>query len=174
MYQNHQFQFEKIIKSQIESPIYKILHDSIPLHKSFVISITDKHLNKELREKAMIAKLHNEEFICIASKWQENRIIGKSNSLGKFTIVIDTIPPVFKYNGINNKTIEFTITDKLSGIKEYRGEINGKWILMEYDFKTNTIKHKFENKPNGKNYVLKLNVLDNTKNQDSLSINFLR
>ena len=35
------------------------------------------------------------------------------------------------------------------------------------------IKHKFENKPNGKNHVLKLNVLDNTKNQDSISINFL-
>ena len=38
----------------------------------------------------------------------------------------------------------FKIYDELSGIESYRGEINNKWVLMEYDFKTNIIKYQFD------------------------------
>ena len=138
------------------------------------MSILAKSLKKEFREQAIIVQLNKGEMNPLKSKWKENRIIAKSNVFGEFTIAIDSIKPLIKYNDMDGKTIEFTISDKLSGISDYRGEINGQWVLMEYDFKTNRIKHTFENEPTGRNYRFKLDVLDNVKNQESISINFIR
>jgi hypothetical protein len=37
---------------------------------------------------------------------------------------------------VDQKTIQLSIADTLSGIKSYTGYLNGKWILFEYDNKT--------------------------------------
>jgi hypothetical protein len=37
------------------------------------------------------------------------------------------------------KFIKLTISDELSGIASYKGMLNGKWILMEYDAKNNLL-----------------------------------
>ena len=125
-------------------PIYEILHDSIPSHKSFIISIQNNTLTPTLRSKSIIGRIVNNEIYYIKSKWKENKIIGKSNKFGAFSIFIDTIQPSIEQNKeIINNTIQFKIKDELSGIKKYRGEIDGKWILMEYDFKTDILKYIF-------------------------------
>lgn len=63
----------------------------------------------------------------------------------------DTIAPVIKpLNIANNKnisaqqSIRVSISDNLSGIKSYRGTLNGKWILMDYDPKNNLLKYNFD------------------------------
>ena len=35
------------------------------------------------------------------------------------------------------------IEDEHSGIKDYRATINGKWVLMEYDYKKNSLVYDF-------------------------------
>ena len=63
---------------------------------------------------------------------------------------MDTVAPkIYRPNfkeGSNLDTydsISLHISDDLSGIKEYNAYLNGKWILMEYDFKTKTLVHFF-------------------------------
>ncbi|HAH57092.1 MAG TPA: peptidase M23, partial [Bacteroidales bacterium] len=41
-------------------------------------------------------------------------------------------------------TIEFTISDDLSGIKSYRATLNGEWILMDYDAKKGLLTYDFD------------------------------
>lgn len=57
------------------------------------------------------------------------------------------------------------ISDDLSGIKYYRATLNGKWILMEYDAKSNSLTYFFDEmiKP-GKN-IFKLVVRDDVGNE---------
>ena len=62
----------------------------------------------------------------------------------------DTINPKifdYTYNKISEKSgiVSVKISDDESGISFYRGEINGKWILMDYDFKTNLLKYEIDN-----------------------------
>ena len=131
-------------------------------------------MDKKLREKAVIGKIHNNQINCLKSQWKENKIISKSNSFGAFTIVIDTIQPIIQVHEISNQSIQYIISDKLSGIKNYRAEIDGKWILMEYDFKTGIIKHTFKEKPKGKNQYLTISVSDHANNTEIINKTFFR
>lgn len=175
LYRDQAFIYKKTNDSTMTYPIYQILDDSIPSHKSFIISIQANDLNKKLRKKAVIAKIKDGEVNCIKSKWKENKIIGKSNTFGTFTILIDTIKPIIKkHQQITENDIQFLISDKLSGIKEYRAEINDKWILMEYDFKTGILKHTFNQKPQNKNHELVLSVSDHAENTETINMIFFR
>ena len=174
LYKNYPFRYNKIIDSMMVEPIYKILDDSIPSHKNFVLSITPNYLPIESRQKALIGRIVNDEIFCIKSQWQENKIIGQSNKFGAFTIVIDTIKPNIKYDEINENMIRFKISDELSGIKEYRGEIDGKWVLMEYDFKTEFLHYNFKTEPKETTQTLTLSVSDYAENTEIINIEFFR
>jgi hypothetical protein len=42
------------------------------------------------------------------------------------------------------RNIIVKVSDNFSGVKTYRGEIDGKWILMEYDYKNNVLVYTFD------------------------------
>ena len=71
--------------------------------------------------------------------------------------------------------LKVTISDDLSGISNYRATINGKWILMEYEYKKNMLTYDFadavssdtENK-------LKVIVTDNVGNSSTFEATFFR
>ena len=71
--------------------------------------------------------------------------------------------------------LKLKIEDKQSGISNYRATVNGKWILMEYDYKTKTLTYDFndgiitETKNN-----LKVIVTDNVGNNSTFETTFYR
>jgi hypothetical protein len=68
-------------------------------------------------------------------------------------------------NVSKQETLSFKISDNLSGIRSYRGTLNGKWILMDFDAKSNLLVYAFDDriKP-GKNN-LRLVVRDAVGNE---------
>ena len=81
-----------------------------------------------------------------------------------------------KENGWSKSTtLQMKITDKGSGIKKYRGTINGKWVLMEYDSKKNLLTYNFSDKVHvsGEN-KFKLIVIDNVGNNSIFEMTFFR
>ena len=175
LYKDHLFTYKIEYDTIFNYPILDILDSTIPCHKTSVISIKIDSLAKHLRPKAIITKIDNETSKYINSKWADDKIIGKIKEFGKFTISIDTIKPEIKIKEtLTDDVIELTISDTLSGIKTYRGEINGKWILMEYDFKTNILKHSFNTTKQNKQQTLKLIVEDRVGNKKELLFDFIR
>lgn len=60
--------------------------------------------------------------------------------------------------------VRFRIADDLSGIKSYRMEINGRWVLAEFDGKTGLLYHIFETPPSGRKLELSVKVTDEVGN----------
>jgi len=61
--------------------------------------------------------------------------------------------------------LKVKISDNLAGIKSYRGTINGKWILMDYDAKNQLLNYAFDDRIHtGKNDFV-LTVRDNVGNE---------
>jgi len=57
--------------------------------------------------------------------------------------------------------LSLEIKDLETGINSYSGSLNGKWILMEYEPKTNTLTHHIGPRTNlQKNNELKIEVTD--------------
>ncbi len=68
-------------------------------------------------------------------------VSGKLYSFGNYTVAVDTTAPYVKANFNNGavlkgNVISFTIRDRMSGIRSYRVEIDGHWVLAEFDAKT--------------------------------------
>jgi hypothetical protein len=78
-------------------------------------------------------------------------------------VAVDTEPPVIKpiniFSGKKVKkqsSIQIKISDNLAGIKVYRGTLNGKWILMDYDEKNRLLTYTFDEymRPGKNQFVL--------------------
>jgi len=158
--------------------IHQCHYNYVPLHKPANISIKSKVPNK-LKEKAYIAKIRDKKYNYIGGNWQNNYITGKSNELGDFAIVIDTLKPIIKGVNIypekklkNQKTIKCTIEDKESGIKKYTAILNNQWILMDYDYKRKLLKYEFDNIIKKGSNTFSLTVTDKVGNNTNYSVKF--
>ena len=71
--------------------------------------------------------------------------------------------------------LKVKINDKGTGISNYRATVNGKWILMEYNYKNKTLTHDFNDAvvTETKN-KLKVIVTDNVGNSTTFETTFFR
>ena len=132
------------------APIHYVHNENTAVHKSYALSI-ESNLDSTLRSKAFIAQINkNGKVIYRGGKWIQNKLTTKLKTFGNFSISIDTIAPTIKalniYEGkkMTSSSIRVNIKDDISGIKSYRGEIDNKWILMEYDPKRERLTHYFD------------------------------
>ncbi len=93
-----------------------------------------------------------------------NRLKFKTRSLGEYAIGYDDVPPTIKPIQVG-KNYRFKVTDNLSGIKSFTCSIDDKWILAEYEPKTNIISGIIPNWIKPGEYMLKLIVEDNRNNK---------
>ena len=158
------------------------LHDdSVPAHSNFTISLTDNALSKELQEKTFIARLDGEQINYNSTFRKDSVFSAKVKTLGKYKLVTDTLAPKVSIakpiegKWVSQDAIRLQISDLGSGIKTYNGFLNGQWVLFEYDNKTRTITHYFNDDflLNGAN-ELKVIVTDSMGNSTTFETHFFR
>ena len=71
-------------------------------------------------------------------------------------------------------SISLKIRDNLSGIDSYRGTVDGKWILMQYDAKNKKLSYYFDEKVPPGEHTFKLVVKDGVGNRSSFESKFIR
>jgi peptidase M23-like protein len=182
LYKNLEFEYQ--IKDTLRgaiTPVYNLHNDYTPLHDYITVSIKPGRISEELRSKAVIVNIdRNGRLYSRGGEWRNNYLTAKSKVFGGYTIMIDSIPPTIKpYNIFANKnmsknsSIIISIADNLSGIKSYRGEIDGKWVLMDFESKKAHLTHVFDNLLAG-NHTFKLTVTDDVGNTSITEIPFTR
>jgi hypothetical protein len=158
------------------------LHDdSVPSHSNFTISLTGNTLSKELLEKTFIARLDGEQINYNSTFRKDSVFSAKVKTLGKYKLVTDTLAPKVSIakpiegKWVSQDAIRLQISDTGSGIKTYNGFLNGQWVLFEYDNKTRTITHYFNDDflQNGAN-ELKVIVTDAMGNSTTFETHFFR
>lgn len=158
--------------------------DIIPLKKNFNITFDVSKYSEADKDKLYIARLvgYKNYPAYNYTKRIENTLTTSTKTLGTYTLATDdtkpTIVPVnFKNNQwlSNYRYLKIKIDDDRSGISSYRATINGKWILMEYDYKTNILTHDFNDGcvTDTKN-ILKVIVTDNVGNNSTFETEFYK
>ena len=162
------------------SEIHNFMNKNIPLHKEYVVSIKSDIPNN-LKDKVYIAQVRDDGTFKYKGKtWKDGNILAKTREFGKFSVIADTVNPViYDYNFTDNTNVNYAgeisvkIVDNESGISFYRGEIDGKWILMEYDFKTNLLIYYIEREKLKKGeHTLKVVVKDRLNNENIFTQDF--
>ena len=157
--------------------------DIVPLKNPYEISFTIPKMDSLEREQSFIGKLDRKgKPYFVSSKIEDNKWIAKSKTLGDFIISRDSISPKIVPLNFKNKQwlsnysyLKFKITDDYSGIKSYRGEINGKWILLEHEPKNNTLIYDFDDlKFDEAIHQLNIEAEDFAGNKTNFSADFYR
>ncbi|WP_339740099.1 M23 family metallopeptidase [uncultured Sunxiuqinia sp.] len=167
------------------SPLYQLHNDRTPVHNAYLLKLKADGVPEGLKSKSLIAVIDDKS----GKKWsmggdyENGWVMARVRQLGTFAISVDTIPPTVQPLSIANKNqlteqnrIRFKIDDDFSGIDTFRGEIDGQWVLFEYDAKSKLIAYHFDQErfQFGKNHSLKLIVTDNKGNETNYQASFYR
>lgn len=155
------------------SRIHHLQDQYTPVHSLCNLSIKTEGLPKRLESKAVIVKIDEQSnYSSKGGKWENGFIRTQVREFGDYTVMVDTVAPVIRAINItpgkkmsSQRSIRMKISDNLSGIRSYRGTLNGKWILMDYDAKNQSLTYSFDDRiRTGKNDFV-LIVKDNVGNE---------
>ncbi len=164
------------------SNIYQLHYAYVPLYKKFALRIKpNKPVPESLRDKLV--------FVCKEEDGDEAAVVPAAlidgwaeatvRSFGAYSIQADTDPPVVRPLNIRDgsdlsgaKSIRFSIADGKSGVRSYRAELDGQWLMFAR--KNNTIFYTFDEHCPPGDHTLTLKVTDQVGNQTIKTYQFKR
>jgi len=161
----------------------KIHNPIIPLHKSYTLTFNVENYSTEERKHLFIAYYKKNKYPSYTSTVKnKNTFYTKTKKLGKFALLSDFKAPTIIPKNFKDKQwlskfryLKINIKDDLSGIKSYRGEIDGRWILLEWNLKKGYLFYDFNDlKLEGTKHDLKIVVTDNANNTKTYNATFYR
>lgn len=176
LYDTFYFSYQIKHDSSRLAPVH-ILHDRpTPLHRNAQLSLrlfTDTLPNKR---QYGIVRIHKGRRSWIGGNYQNGWIEGQIRELGQYTLEQDTTPPkiipVEQGNWISKQKFVFRLTDNLSGVKEYKGLINGQFALFEMNNKS-VITYSFDKERlSPGQHMLELTVTDACGNESVYTHSF--
>lgn len=167
----------------VNNDIATLHDDSVPVHKNITLTFNDvSGLSEEQLSKTYIATLDGYKLDYNKTTRKGNSFSTKIKTLGKYKLAQDSIPPrIYNVNFVegktlkDQKTISVSVADLHSDIASYSAYLNGKWILMEYDYKTKRLTHNLEDAVyvQGRN-DFKITVTDSLQNSATFESYFFK
>ncbi|MDH5248880.1 MAG: M23 family metallopeptidase [Cyclobacteriaceae bacterium] len=142
---------------------FRIGSRDVPLNKSIAVSLKPNKDYGQLNGTAIYRTFGNSR-VYVGGEWHNGRIHFSTQEFGDFTIMKDSIGPGIIPISINRQAARFKIKDDLSGIASYEATIDGAWVLMTYDNKSNTIWSKLLDPAVPLKGMFELVVTDNAGN----------
>jgi hypothetical protein len=99
------------------------LHDPMPLKQA------QSHIYRKV----------NGQYRFVGGKWSTDRITFQTRELGDFEVRTDTVGPNIRLLEKSKRQIRAYISDATSGIDSYKADVDGNWVLMNFDAKTGYI-----------------------------------
>ena len=168
---------------EVNDSIVKIHTPTVPLNKKYTLTFDVSNYSEDQKEQLYIASINkNGKSNYVKTVKKDSTFYTSINKLGNFTLLKDSLNPKISLHNFKNeqwlthaKTLKVKISDKETGIKSYRGEIDGKWILMEYNVKNGILTYNFNDKVFiTAKHLLKVTVTDNVGNATTYNTTFFR
>lgn len=171
--------------SESFSPLYRIMSNETALQRSYALRIKAVDLPDTLKSKACIISLgENGRHFYEGGTYSDGWVSTQTKSFGTLTVVVDATAPKLKpaFKTEKNKTPDLSkekilgilAKDNLSGIHAYRATIDGKWVLMSYEFKKDLLFYTFDNTLAPGQHLFTIDVSDDKGNTSNLHFQFTR
>lgn len=179
LYNDFNFSYKKLPKPAGRySDAHQIHNRYTPLHVGFNLWIKADNVPEALRDKALIVNANGSSQ---GGYFDDGYIKATPRNFGTYSIAIDTTKPNIRPINISNgknmagsAKMLFKISDNLSGIKSFSGYIDGNWVLMEFDAKSASLWHSFDERTATGKHHFELVVTDNKGNTQQYNCNFYR
>lgn len=165
---------------QAVSALHSVHTALVPVHGYFTIRLKpDKDL-PEMTDKIIMQRTWGSKMDVVKAERTGEWFTGKFREFGNFQLLADDVPPLILPIGIRDNAnlsrssqIIFTITDNMKKIKNFRAELDGKWLRFTND-KGRSFIYKFDEKCPPGEHALKVSVEDEAGNQTTRIFHFTR
>ena len=162
------------------SAIHSVLSGLIPSEDYFSIRLkTDKLVPEYLKDKMLILQSWKGKNEVAKASRKDDWYSAKFNRFGDFELIDDDVPPVIYIDFKDNanisrfRTIVVSPKDNNDEIKNFRAELDGKWLMFSNDKGKKYIYHFDEKCQRGK-HELKISVEDEAGNKTQKIYHFTR
>ncbi len=181
LYDNAYFQVTRTASTKYVSDIFTIGDTSTPLASNIEMLIPINSDTLQDKSKYCLIRLGGKYPAAVSAEYVKGgKMKAKVNRFGKYAVTTDctkpTITPVLKEKWGTKGVVTLRISDNLSGVETFRGEIDGKFVLFELDGKTAKMTYNLENSniKKGTNHTLKVTVTDACGNVTAQTYKFNR
>lgn len=179
-YEDLYFHYSKsdTVPAGVYSAIFHVDHPQIPVNGSYEIRILPRMIPSSRRSKAVIMYEDDKGNTNSKTTTREGDwLVAHARELGNYYVMVDTTPPKItvrlKQNRkLTSNSIRFDIRDNLSGIDSYKGFLDGKWVLLDYDAKYGRLTFSVDPKLHLGYHSIKVIVTDDVKNKSSYTLRF--
>jgi hypothetical protein len=158
------------------SVTHRIHNKLTPIHDEYELWIKPDISLGAYADKAVIVGTASGS---IGGMYEDGYVKAKARAFGDYYIKLDTVAPVITPINIRNgsnmqalRAIKLRMHDNLSGIKSYTGKIDGKWVLMEWDYKTKVLSYTFNTDIAPGKHTFELSVSDSKNNVSTFTAEF--
>lgn len=161
------------------SDIISIGDAGTPLAGYISIEIPVKKDRLEDKSKYVLARINGKgNPSALDAGWRDGKMIAEVNRFGRYAVLTDTVSPkinpVLPASWSKKGVVKIKISDNLSGIDSFKGEVDGKFAIFELDGKSGVLTYVPDPKrvAKGKKHSLKLTVTDACGNSREYKTNF--
>ncbi len=158
---------------------HQIGHAYIPLQESFLVRIQPEiFVPEEAKSKVLMLWTSGAKRSASRVTWNGNWASAQFRDFGTFQLVMDTIPPVVKFNFAPGavlraqRSVSFNVSDQY-GYGAVKAEIDGKWIRFTND-KYKSFIYEFDEHCLPGDHILTVTVTDYAGNTTTETIKFTR
>lgn len=169
LYDDLHFRYSATTDTTALGAVHRLHDKPVPLHRSARLSLRLQTDTLENKRQYGIVCLRNGRRSWIKSSYRNGWIDADIRELGSYTPGQDTvapkITPLTPKKGSVRQSLSFRLSDNLSGVETYRGEIDGRFVLFEMNNKS-VVTYRFdpERLTKGK-HTLTLTVTDACGNE---------
>ena len=164
---------------QAVSALHSVHTALVPVHGYFTIRLKPDDL-QNIPDKIIMQRTWGSKTDVVKAEKNGEWFTGKFREFGNFQLLVDNVPPVISPIGIRDNAnlsrasqIIFTITDNMKKIKNFRAELDGKWLRFTND-KGRSFIYKFDEMCPPGEHELKVSVEDEAGNQTVRIFHFTR
>ncbi|PWU03894.1 MAG: hypothetical protein C5B52_02500, partial [Bacteroidetes bacterium] len=167
--------------ADIISATHTIGTTAIPIQDTLVVRLKPTlALSGEQMDRTVMERISGNGMEVVKAIWRNGWALGKFRDFGSFRLVVDDSPPLIAPVGWKNGAnlarlgrITIAVRDNLSKYKNFRAELDGKWLRFTND-KGKSFIYKFDERcPPGK-HQLKIHVEDEAGNSSEQWFSFVR
>lgn len=153
------------------------LHNKpVALHKSAKLSLRLQTDTLENKQQYGVVRILNGRRSWTGGVYRNGWIDADIKELGTYSLGQDIVPPTITplnpATWVSKQAISFRLSDNLSGVQTYRGEIDGQYVLFEMNSRSVITYHFDKERLTRGKHTLKLDVTDACGNQSSYTYPF--
>ncbi len=170
LYDDIIFRVDSVKSENYNSLIYTIGDYRDPLAGNIPLTIPLKNDCLTDKTKYCLVRLSGKKRSAVTSRYENGAMKAEINRFGRYAVTSDITPPsivAVRPETWGKGAVTFRISDNLSGVETFRGEIDGKFALFEFDGKSGRVTFKMDPRrfSRGKLHTVTMTVTDACGNQ---------